>query len=161
MQQWRRDCPELTIRSTFIVGFPGETEAQFEELLDFLDEAQLDRVGCFTYSAVEGAVANALPGAVDEDIKQERQQRLMLKQAEISAARLQQKIGTRQRIIIDGVHEDDEGVITIGRSMADAPEIDGQVYLEDVTGLASGEFVDVTITAADEHDLWASLDPAF
>ncbi|MGM0952050.1 MAG: 30S ribosomal protein S12 methylthiotransferase RimO [Pseudomonadota bacterium] len=153
IQKWREICPELTIRSTFIVGFPGETEEDFQYLLDWLDEAQLDRVGAFTYSPVEGAPANELDGAVPEAVKDERLARFMEKQAEISAARLQAKIGQTIDVLIDEV--DEEG--TIGRSKADAPEIDGMVYLNDETDLAPGQIVKAVVEHADEHDLWASL----
>ncbi len=154
IQQWRRDCPDLTLRSTFIVGFPGETEAEFEELLDFLDEAQLDRVGCFAYSPVDGAAANAIAEHIPPEVQQERLERFMLKQAAISAARLQAKIGSRQQVIIDALS--DNGAI--GRSRADAPDIDGLVYIENAGDASIGDLMDVTITAADEHDLWAIAD---
>ncbi len=151
IRRWRETCPDLTLRSTFIVGFPGETEQDFEQLLDFLDEAQLDRVGCFAYSAVEGAAANALPGPVPETLKQERLERFMEKQAQISAAKLQQKIGRRLTVMVDEVGED--GVIA--RSSADAPEIDGLVYIEGRSEAAPGDLLSVTVTGADEHDLVA------
>ena len=151
IHRWREQCPDLTLRSTFIVGFPGETEAEFEELLAFLDEAQLDRVGCFAYSPVEGATANDLDDHVPEELQQERLQRFMEKQAQISAAKLQAKIGSMQRGIVDEI--DEEGIIA--RSTADAPGIDGMVFIEPVEGVAVGDFMDVEITAADEHDLWA------
>jgi ribosomal protein S12 methylthiotransferase len=153
IQAWRAICPDLTIRSTFIVGFPGETEDEFQELLDFLTEAQLDRVGCFAYSPVDGAAANDLPDAVPEEVKQERLERFMAHQAEISAARLQQKVGRRGRVIIDEVVE--EGAV--GRSEADAPEIDGQVFIDNATHLKVGDIVDVEFEEADDHDLWARL----
>ena len=151
IHRWREQCPDLTLRSTFIVGFPGETEAEFEELLAFLDEAQLDRVGCFAYSPVEGATANDLDDHVPEELQQERLQRFMEKQAQISTAKLQAKIGSTQRVIVDEI--DEEGIIA--RSTADAPGIDGMVFIEPVEGVAVGDFMDVEITAADEHDLWA------
>jgi ribosomal protein S12 methylthiotransferase len=151
VQSWRRACPELTIRSTFIVGFPGETEAEFEELLHFLDEAQLDRVGAFAYSPVEGASANALPDPVPEEIRQERLARFMERQAAISAARLEAKIGSVQRVLVD-IAEDD---LATARSMADAPEIDGLVHIQGIEGVVPGDFVDVVIEASDEHDLFA------
>lgn len=151
--KWREVCPELAIRSTFIVGFPGETDREFDTLLEFLQEAQLDRVGCFTYSAVDGARANALDGAVPEELKEERWHRFMQTQAEISRRRLAAKIGTLQRIIVDEV--DDEGAI--GRSMADAPEIDGLVRVCDGHGLAPGDFATVVIEAADDYDLAGRL----
>jgi len=153
IQAWRAMCPQLTIRSTFIVGFPGETEAEFQQLLDFLTEAQLDRVGCFTYSPVEGAVANDLPDPVPEDIKQQRLERFMAHQAQISADRLQQKVGRRGSVIIDEVVE--EGAV--GRSEADAPEIDGQVFIDHATHLKVGDIVEVEFEEADDHDLWARL----
>ena len=156
IRRWRQECPELTLRSTFIVGFPGETDAEFEELLDFLDEAQLDRVGCFTYSPVEGAVANDIAEHIPEDVQQERLQRFMLKQAAISANRLQNKIGTRQQVLVDALSE--QGAIA--RSKADAPDIDGLVYIETIEGVSVGDLIEVTITAADEHDLWAEVVPA-
>ncbi len=150
VRAWRAICPELTIRSTFIVGFPGETEAEFEELLAFLDEAQLDRVGAFAYSPVGGAKANDLPDPVPEDIKQERLERFMLRQAGISAARLRQKVGSIQRVLIDEVGP----TVAIARSRADAPEIDGRVHVAVGTmKLRPGEFVDVKIERSDEHDL--------
>lgn len=148
--KWRETCPEITIRSTFIVGFPGETEAEFQELLDFLDEAQLDRVGAFAYSPVDGATANELPDPVPEDVKQERLARFMERQAAISATKLARKVGQRLPVLVDGV--DESGAVA--RSMADAPEIDGVVYLPEVTDVAPGDFVEVEIVEADEHDLW-------
>jgi ribosomal protein S12 methylthiotransferase len=153
IKAWREICPDITLRSTFIVGFPGETEQEFEELLDFLDEAQLDRVGCFAYSPVKGAVANDLPGSVPEDLKQERLARFMERQSEISAGRLQQRIGNIETVLIDEVVE--EGAVA--RSQSDAPEIDGQVFIDGATHLKVGEFVEVEIEEADEHDLWAHL----
>ena len=152
IRAWRAICPELAIRSTFIVGFPGETEAEFEYLLDFLREAQLDRVGCFAYSPVEGAAANELPGMLPDEVREERRARFMAVQAEISRARLARKVGTVQRVLID-----DAGPgAAVGRSSADAPEIDGVVYVKTRRRLAVGEFVDVRITAAEEHDLHGS-----
>ncbi|HVK53299.1 MAG TPA: 30S ribosomal protein S12 methylthiotransferase RimO [Pseudoxanthomonas sp.] len=152
VQRWKAMCPDLTIRSTFIVGFPGETEAEFESLLDFLDQAQLDRVGAFAYSPVDGAAANALPDPVPEEVKQERLARFMEKQAAISAARLEAKIGTVQRCLVDLIEDD----IAVARSSADAPEIDGLVHIQnaDEAGLRPGMFVDVEITESDEHDLF-------
>ena len=152
VQNWRRMCPDLTLRSTFIVGFPGETEAEFEELLDFLDAAQLDRVGAFAYSPVEGAAANALPDPVPEELKQERLARFMERQAEISAARLEAKVGTVQRCLVDAV----DGELAIARSKADAPEIDGVVQIQNGMefGLQPGQFIDVEILGSDEHDLY-------
>ncbi|MDG4867386.1 30S ribosomal protein S12 methylthiotransferase RimO [Guyparkeria sp. 1SP6A2] len=150
IRKWREICPEITIRSTFIVGFPGETEAEFQELLDFLDEAQLDRVGAFAYSPVDGATANELPDPVAEEVKQERLARFMEKQAAISAAKLARKVGQRLPVLVDAV--DESGAVA--RSMADAPEIDGVVYLPEVTDVQPGDFVEVEIVEADEHDLW-------
>ena len=155
IQAWREICPELTIRSTFIVGFPGETEDDFNSLLDFLDEAQLDRVGCFQYSPVEGAAANALPGIVSDQLKQERWERFMEKQQIISAARLQAKIGSTQKVIIDGIDEDNDRLI--GRSSADAPEIDGLVHIEADGEFSPGDFVDVNIDDADDYDLYGHV----
>jgi len=153
IRQWREICPDLTIRSTFIVGFPGETEEDFQMLLDFLEEAQLDRVGCFTYSAVEGAAANALPGAVPEELKKERQAIFMDTQSEISAARLAAKVDRRMTVLVEEV--DEEGAAA--RSPGDAPEIDGLVYIADGEHLQVGEFAEVVITDSDDHDLWAEL----
>jgi len=151
IQAWRSICPDITLRSTFIVGFPGETDDDFEELLDFMEEAQLDRVGCFKYSAVDGAPANALPDPVPEELKQERWERFMALQQEISAERLQQKIGRELDVLIDAI----DGERAIGRSKADAPEIDGVVYVSDPEGLEVGDIVTVTITDADDYDLYA------
>lgn len=151
IQHWRQICPDITLRSTFIVGFPGETDADFEILLDFLEEAQLDRVGCFQYSPVAGAPANDLPDQVPEAVKQERWDRFMALQQDISAAKLQAKVGRTIEILIDEV--DEEGAI--GRSAADAPEIDGKVYLDGITDLQAGDFVEAEVTAADDYDLWA------
>jgi ribosomal protein S12 methylthiotransferase len=148
---WRATCPEIAIRSTFIVGFPGETEGDFELLLDWLRAAQLDRVGCFKYSPVEGAAANALPDAVPEEVKQSRYERFMSVAASISSGRLARKIGQRMRVLVDAVGR--EGAIA--RSAADAPEVDGVVRILDSTGLEPGEFVDVEITASDDYDLSA------
>jgi ribosomal protein S12 methylthiotransferase len=147
--EWRRLCPELALRSTFIVGFPGETEEDFQMLLDFLREAQLDRVGCFTYSAVDGAAANALPDPVPEEIKAERQAALMAVQAGISAARLQRHVGQRMTVLVDTLT--DEGAIS--RSRYDAPEIDGVVLIEDAERLTPGDLLEVEIIGADQHDL--------
>ena len=151
IRRWRDICPDIALRSTFIVGFPGETEEDVAYLLDWLEEAQLDRVGCFKYEAVEGAAANALPGAVPEEVKQARWERFMATQARISAAKLQARIGRTLEIIIDEV--DDEGGAT-GRSKADAPEIDGQVHLRDAAGLAVGDIVAVQVEDADDYDLF-------
>ncbi|MBZ4202392.1 MAG: 30S ribosomal protein S12 methylthiotransferase RimO [Methylovulum sp.] len=150
---WRALCPEITLRSTFIVGFPGETEEEFTELLAFLTEARLDRVGCFAYSPVQGAVANDLPNAVPEEIKQERLARFMALQAKISAECLQQRVGRIETVLVDEVVA--EGAVA--RSKADAPEIDGQVFIDGATHLTVGEFVTIEIEEADEHDLWGHL----
>ena len=148
---WRRICPNITIRSTFIAGFPGETEEEFEYLLDFLREAKLDRVGCFAYSPVEGAQANALPGQLPDEVREERRRRFMEVQAEISAELLKAKIGSVQRVIIDE-SEDADGV-AVGRTTADAPDIDGVIYVTTDRHLEPGDFVDVRVTASEEHDL--------
>lgn len=153
IQGWRAMCPDLTLRSTFIVGFPGETDADFEHLLAFLQEAKLDRVGCFTYSPVAGAKANDLPGAVPEEVKEERLQRFMELQAQISADNLQRKIGTLQQVLIDEVTP--EGAVA--RSKADAPEIDGNVFIDGATHLQPGDLVTVEIEDADEYDMWGRL----
>lgn len=151
IKKWREICPELVIRSTFIVGFPGETEEEFQELLDFLENAQLDRVGCFKYSDVEGAKANELPDPVSEEVKQERFERFMQVQERISAEKLQQKIGLEYQVIIDEVTS--EGAV--GRCYADAPEIDGNVYLTDEFDVNPGDMIWAQIVHADAHDLWA------
>ncbi|WP_421216402.1 30S ribosomal protein S12 methylthiotransferase RimO [Aeromonas enteropelogenes] len=153
IQKWREICPEITLRSTFIVGFPGETEEDFQMLLDFIDKAELDRVGCFKYSPVEGAKANELPDPVPEEVQEERFQRFMELQQQVSIRKLARKLGQEMTIIIDEV--DDEGAT--GRSAADAPEIDGLVYLNGETSLKPGDMVKVRIDEADEYDLWASL----
>ena len=155
IKQWREICPDLTLRSTFIVGFPGETEEDFQMLLDFLKEAQLDRVGCFKFSPVEGAPATEMADQVPEDVKEERFHRFMQLQQEISAERLKQKIGRILDVIVDEI--DDEGII--GRTKADAPEVDGLVYIENLSGtpVKVGEFIKVTITYSDEYDLWGSF----
>jgi ribosomal protein S12 methylthiotransferase len=152
IQRWRSTCPELTIRSTFIVGFPGETEDEFEQLLDFMEQAQLERVGAFAYSPVEGAAANALPDPVPEDVKQERLARFMDLQAQISAERLERKVGTVQQVLVDAI----DGELAIARSRADAPEIDGLVQVQDGAerGLKPGQFAQVRIMGSDEHDLY-------
>lgn len=154
IKQWREICPDLTLRSTFIVGFPGETEEDFQMLLDFLKEAQLDRVGCFKFSPVEGAPATEMEDQVPEDIKEERFHRFMQLQQEISAERLKQKIGQTLDVIVDEIN--DEGII--GRTKADAPEVDGLVYIENLSGtpVKVGEFIKVTITHSDEYDLWGT-----
>jgi len=151
IRAWREICPDIAIRSTFIAGFPGETEEDFQQMLDFLEEAQLDRVGCFAYSAVDGAAANSLPDQVPEEVKQERLARFMELQEAISAAKLNQKIGRIETVLVDEV----DGDQAIARTMADAPEIDGVVYLADAEGLQAGDLVEVQITDADGHDLWA------
>ena len=150
IRAWRAIAPDLTIRSTFIVGFPGETEAEFEELLAFLEEAELDRVGCFAYSPVSGAKANDLPDPVPEDVKEERRARFMAVQERVSAKRLAAKVGRTLRVLVDAV----EGTRAVGRSAADAPEIDGVVHIEGARGLKAGEFADIRITKSDVHDLW-------
>ncbi|WP_090542695.1 30S ribosomal protein S12 methylthiotransferase RimO [Nitrosomonas sp. Nm132] len=153
IQQWRAICPDITLRSTFIVGFPGETEAEFEELLDFLKTAQLDRVGAFMYSPVEGAAANSLPHHVHPELQQARLARLMALQEEISAQRLAQKVGKTLQVLVDEV--DEQGAVA--RSHADAPEIDGLVYVENGQSLGQGDVVKVHVTHSDEHDLWAEI----
>jgi ribosomal protein S12 methylthiotransferase len=155
IQGWRKLCPDITIRSTFIAGFPGETEQEFQYLLDFLQEAEIDRLGCFSYSPVDGATANALPDPVPEEVREERRARVMALQEGISRKRLQVKVGKTMRVLIDAV--DSSG--GVARSVADAPEIDGVVYVkppyEPHLKLKIGEFVNVKVTAADAHDLWA------
>jgi ribosomal protein S12 methylthiotransferase len=155
IQAWRKMCPDITIRSTFITGFPGETEEEFEYLLDFIKETEIDRLGCFAYSPVEGATANDLPDPVPEAVREERRGRLMQLQEEISKRRLQAKVGKTIRVLIDEVNRNGG----VGRSIGDAPEVDGVVYVkapyEPHKKLTVGEFFDVTVTAADAHDLWA------
>ncbi|MEE9707066.1 30S ribosomal protein S12 methylthiotransferase RimO (plasmid) [Escherichia coli] len=153
IQKWREICPQITLRSTFIVGFPGETEEDFQMLLDFIDKAELDRVGCFKYSPVEGALANEMPDPVPEELQEERFQRFMELQQQVSIRKLARKVGQEMTVIIDEV--DEEGAT--GRSFADAPEIDGLVYLNGETGLKPGDMVKVRIDDSDEYDLWASL----
>ena len=154
IKAWRDICPEITIRSTFIVGFPGETEDDFKMLLDFMEEAQLDRVGCFAYSAVDGAAANALPDQVAEEVKKERLSRFMEVQERISAAKVAAKVGSLQTVLVDELTEDEDGnVIAIARTKGDAPEIDGIVYLQDADGLNPGDFVDVQVVDSQGHDL--------
>ena len=152
IRTWRSICPDITLRSTFIVGFPSETEADFQQLLDFLEEAQLDRVGCFTYSNVDGATAKDLPDHIPEALKEERKARFMEVQERISAAKLQQKIGRTMTVLVDEVDEEEDGLCC--RSMADAPEIDGAVFIDGVAGAKAGDFLTVKIVDADEHDLW-------
>jgi len=149
IRAWREACPDLTIRSTFIAGFPGETEAEFAELLTFLKEAQLDRVGCFAYSPVDGAKANGLPDPVPEEVREDRRRRFMELQAQISAEKLKAKVGRMLRVLVDGPG--------IGRSSADAPEIDGLVYFEKTAKVKAGQFADVRVERADEHDLHGRL----
>src|SRR4051812_44481139 len=153
VRAWREACPDLTLRSTFIVGFPGETEAEFEELLDFLREAELDRVGAFAYSPVDGAKANDLPNPIDDELKEDRLEQFMAVQAEISAAKLQRKIGKTIKVLIDEIDADGAW----GRSSADAPEIDGAVRIDDGQLLKPGQFVDVVVEEADAHDLYGRL----
>ena len=157
LKLWREKCPELVIRSTFVVGFPGETEEDFEILLEWLKEAQLDRVGCFTYSPVEGATANDLPDHVPEEIKQQRYERFMEVQQAISAAKLQKRVGQKMTVLVDEL--DEEFPVAIARSYADAPEIDGNVFVEDIdkSQIKSGDLLEVEITDADEYDLYAQL----
>ncbi|HEY0268892.1 MAG TPA: 30S ribosomal protein S12 methylthiotransferase RimO [Methyloradius sp.] len=152
IRAWRDVCPDITIRSTFIVGFPGETDEDFETLLTFLEEAQLDRVGCFAYSAVDGAAANQLDNHVPESLKQERLARFMQVQEAISAKKLEQKIGRIEMVLVDEI----DGDVAIGRTSADAPEIDGVVYLSGADGLVPGDLVEAEIIKSDGHDLWAS-----
>ena len=153
IKSWREVCPELTIRSTFIVGFPGETEHDFEQLLEFLEDAQLDRVGCFTYSAVDGAKANALPGHIAHEVKEERKARFMAVQEKISAARLKRKVGSTLTVLVDATNA--KGATA--RSAADAPEIDGVVHIKPSSTLKAGEFATVRVTRSDRHDLWAEI----
>ena len=148
---WRRICPELTIRSTFIVGFPGETEDEFNLLLDFLTEAQLDRVGCFAYSPIQGAAANDLDNAVPEEVREERLARFMAVQEEVSAERLRRRIGQTCAVLVDAHSE--SGVLA--RSTGESPEIDGVVIIHDGVDIEPGQFVDVRITGSDNHDLYA------
>ncbi len=153
IRAWREICPDITIRSTFIAGFPGETEAEFEELLAFLEEAQLDRVGCFAYSPVEGAVANDLPDAVPEEVRQDRRARFMQTQEKISTRRLAAKVGKEMNVLVDSV----DGNRAKARSAADAPEIDGIVYVDGARWLKAGQFAKVRVTKSDEHDLFAEV----
>jgi ribosomal protein S12 methylthiotransferase len=153
IKAWRAICPDITIRSTFITGFPGETEAEFEELLQFLEEAQFDRVGVFAYSPVDGAAANALPGALAEAVREERRSRVMEFQEDISTRRLEVKIGHSIEVLVDDV--DDDGAVA--RSQGDAPEIDGLVYITDGQNLQVGDLAHVTVTDCDVHDLYAEL----
>ncbi len=158
IRTWREICPDICLRSTFIVGFPGETDEDFQILMDFLDEAQLDRVGCFTYSPVEGATSNEIAEHVPDDVKLERQALFMEKQAAISADKLKNKIGKNLTVLVDDIEQDEAGnQIGIARSYADAPEIDGEVIINNAQGITVGEFTEVTITNSDEHDLYAEL----
>jgi len=151
IRRWREICPDITLRSTFIVGFPGETESEFEELLAFLREARLDRVGCFAYSPVEGAAANALAGHVPDEEKEARRARFMQTQESISAQRLQARVGRTMTVLVDEVGAEE----AVARSAADAPEIDGIVHVAPAHGLKAGEFAEVRVTRAEAHDLWA------
>jgi len=157
IRAWREICPDLTVRSTFIAGFPGETEEEFQTLLDFIEVAQIDRVGCFAYSPVEGATANDLPGALPDDVREERRARFMEVAERVSAERLKRKIGRSIRVLVDEVTQNGG----VGRSAADAPEIDGVVYIEPPTKPSkrykAGDFVTVKITGADGHDLWGEV----
>ena len=153
IRAWRAICPDITIRSTFIAGFPGETEAEFRQMLDFLEEAELDRVGCFAYSPVEGAKANALPDPVPEEVREERRERFMAAQEKISRRRLKRKVGKTLKVLVDAVGKDG----AIARSAADAPEIDGVVTIADAKKLKPGDWATVKIERADAHDLWGRL----
>jgi len=153
IEKWRDICPDITLRSTFIVGFPGETDDEFEELLEFLNIAKLDRVGCFKYSPVEGAKANTLENPVPEDIKEERYHRFMQTQLAISRDKLNAKIGTQQTVLVDGITDE----YIVARSMGDAPEIDGLVYVDLVPGVQMGDLINITITDSDDYDLYGTL----
>ena len=159
IEAWRKACPEITIRSTFIAGFPGETEAEFQELLDFVEAAEIDRAGCFAYSPVEGAKANELPGALPDDVREERQAEFMKVQERVSKRRLKAKVGKTLKVLIDEINADG----AVARSFADAPEIDGNVFIElparraDQGKLKVGEVVSVKINGSDAHDLWGKL----
>jgi ribosomal protein S12 methylthiotransferase len=155
IRAWRAECPDITVRSTFIVGFPGETDAEFEELLAFLDEAQLDRVGCFAYSPVDGAAANALAGSIPDEVKEQRRMRFMAKQESISAAKLARKVGRTMDVLVDEV----DGAVAIARSAADAPEIDGVVRVADARAARPGDILSVKVTGATAHDLSARIAP--
>jgi ribosomal protein S12 methylthiotransferase len=154
IRSWREICPDIAIRSSFVVGFPGETEEDFEYLLRWLEDAQLDRVGAFRFEPVEGAAANSLPGHVPEDVKEERYARVMELTARISAEKLSAKVGRTLDVIIDMVDPESGGAT--GRSKADAPEIDGEVHLRDAGGLKAGDIVPVVVEDADEHDLYGA-----
>jgi ribosomal protein S12 methylthiotransferase len=151
IRAWRSICPDITLRSTFIVGFPGETDVEFDELIAFLEEAQLDRAGCFAYSPVQGAAANALPGALPDEVKESRRARFMQVQERISARRLEKKVGRTLTVLVDEVKGDQ----AIARSSADAPEIDGQVFITRPRDLKPGDFATVRVIRAGTHDLWA------
>src|SRR2546427_3062912 len=153
IRDWRRICPDITIRSTFSAGFPGETEVEFQELLDFLEEAELDRVGCFSYSPVPGAKANELPGALPNEVREERRERLMRLQEKISARRLKRRLGKTIKVLVD----ESKAGRAVGRSAADAPEIDGVVHIEDGAKLEPGDWAQVKVLRSDAHDLWGEL----
>jgi ribosomal protein S12 methylthiotransferase len=153
IKKWREQCPDLALRSTFIVGFPGETDADFDYLLDWLDQAEIDRVGCFKYEPVAGATSNGLPNAVPDEVKQERWNALMARQQKISARKLKRKVGARQQVIIDEVGP----TVVKGRSKADAPEIDGSIYLSSRRPLRVGEIVTAKIERSDQYDLHGSV----
>ena len=163
IRAWREVCPDITIRSTFIAGFPGETEAEFEHLLDFLREAELDRVGCFAYSPVEGATANELPGALPDEVRQERQARFMQVQQQISERRLRRWVARETEVLVDAIEHDRQAGLwrAVARSQGDAPEIDGLVYValdgeRQAATMAPGTLMRVRIEEADEHDLFAT-----
>lgn len=153
IHQWRQICPEITLRSTFIVGFPGETEAEFQELLSFLEEARLDRVGCFKYSPVRGAAANQLPNPVPESVKEKRLEELMTRQTSISAERLKKRVGVTETVLIDEATTEK----AVARSKSDSPEIDGLVFIDSATHLNPGDFVEVRIYDSNDHDLWGRV----
>jgi ribosomal protein S12 methylthiotransferase len=153
IRAWRKICPGITIRSTFIAGFPGETESEFQELLDFLQEAELDRVGCFAYSPVDGARANELPGALPSEVREERRERLMRVQERISARRLKRKVGKVLEVIVDELASGG----AVARSAGDAPEIDGVVHVERAGRVAPGDKLKVRVVRSDAHDLWARV----
>jgi ribosomal protein S12 methylthiotransferase len=153
IHKWRQQCPELTLRSTFIVGFPGETDSDFADLLAWVEEAEIDRLGCFKYEPVAGAASNAIGNAVPDEVKQERWNALMARQQKISARRLKRKVGSRQQVIVDEVGP----TVAKGRSKADAPQIDGAVYLSSRRPLKAGEIITARIERADEYDLHGSV----
>jgi ribosomal protein S12 methylthiotransferase len=154
IRRWREICPDIVLRSTFITGFPGETERDFEQLLEFIQEAKLDRVGCFTYSAVDGAVANTLPGAVPEEVKEERLDRFMTLQADISTEKLAARIGSTMQVLVDGMGE--QGMM-MARSYAHAPEIDGCIHIKGAENLKQGDMLEVRVTDSDAYDLYAEI----